>query len=155
MHSGATSQSGRQLRLAYAHRAWVISFPRECTTTSLERNFPSHFIWKRGREKKALGSSYSVVKHHILTMCKTPKPPQVIRKPMQRSCYCQSVMYTATWHLFVCCFFVQFLSGSALCAKYEFWNTDGAVCVPCSTCKQYPKTPSCDTCEYNGSNLIL
>ncbi|KAK9965691.1 hypothetical protein ABG768_004768 [Culter alburnus] len=35
---------------------------------------------------------------------------------------------------------------SALCPKYEFWNGDGAVCVPCSTCKQYPKTPSCDTC---------
>ncbi|KAK7134829.1 hypothetical protein R3I93_018062 [Phoxinus phoxinus] len=38
------------------------------------------------------------------------------------------------------------LSGSSHCEKYEFWNTDVGVCVPCSECKQYPKTPSCDTC---------
>ncbi|XP_067285583.1 uncharacterized protein si:rp71-1c10.7 [Pseudorasbora parva] len=37
-------------------------------------------------------------------------------------------------------------TSSALCNKSEFWNRDVAVCVPCSTCKQYPKTPSCDTC---------
>lgn len=35
---------------------------------------------------------------------------------------------------------------SALCSKSEFWNRDVAQCVPCQICKQYPKTPSCDTC---------
>ncbi len=84
MHSWAASQSGRELRLAYAHRAWVIPFPRESTTTSLQRNFPSHFTWKRGRAKKALGPTYSVVKHHILPMCKTSNPPRVIRKRAEK-----------------------------------------------------------------------
>ncbi|KAL4659857.1 tumor necrosis factor receptor superfamily member 12A [Arapaima gigas] len=32
------------------------------------------------------------------------------------------------------------------CARDEFWNTDIAQCVPCTTCQKYPKTPSCDTC---------
>ncbi|KAL1264502.1 hypothetical protein QQF64_004857 [Cirrhinus molitorella] len=35
---------------------------------------------------------------------------------------------------------------SGLCSKSEFWNNDVAQCVPCHICKQYPKTPSCDTC---------
>lgn len=37
-------------------------------------------------------------------------------------------------------------SGSARCAKSEFWNRDSEQCVDCSSCKQYPKTPNCDTC---------
>ncbi|KAJ8362359.1 hypothetical protein AAFF_G00378290 [Aldrovandia affinis] len=32
------------------------------------------------------------------------------------------------------------------CDSAEFWNSDADQCVPCSTCKQFPKTPSCDTC---------
>ncbi|KAG1954872.1 tumor necrosis factor receptor superfamily member 12A [Pimephales promelas] len=40
----------------------------------------------------------------------------------------------------------KILSGSSHCEKSEFWNRDVAECVPCSECKQYPKTPSCDTC---------
>lgn len=32
------------------------------------------------------------------------------------------------------------------CSSSEFWNTDLDVCVPCASCKQYPKTPSCNTC---------
>lgn len=32
------------------------------------------------------------------------------------------------------------------CKKEEFWNSDTEVCLPCSTCKQFPKIPSCDTC---------
>ncbi|XP_068160853.1 tumor necrosis factor receptor superfamily member 12A [Antennarius striatus] len=33
------------------------------------------------------------------------------------------------------------------CGKSEFWNSDLDVCVPCASCKQYPKTPSCNTCK--------
>lgn len=33
------------------------------------------------------------------------------------------------------------------CRTSEFWNSDLDVCVPCESCKQYPKTPSCNTCE--------
>ncbi|KAG8009103.1 hypothetical protein GBF38_011715, partial [Nibea albiflora] len=33
------------------------------------------------------------------------------------------------------------------CGNSEFWNSDGDICVPCATCKQYPKTPSCNTCK--------
>ncbi|KAM9715816.1 uncharacterized protein ACNS7B_022006 [Menidia menidia] len=33
------------------------------------------------------------------------------------------------------------------CGKSEFWNSDLGVCVPCASCKQYPKTPSCNTCK--------
>ncbi|XP_056286384.1 tumor necrosis factor receptor superfamily member 12A isoform X3 [Pseudoliparis swirei] len=32
------------------------------------------------------------------------------------------------------------------CGGLEFWNSDLDVCVPCASCKQYPKTPSCNTC---------
>ncbi|XP_035253861.1 uncharacterized protein si:rp71-1c10.7 [Anguilla rostrata] len=32
------------------------------------------------------------------------------------------------------------------CKKEEFWNSDAGQCLPCSTCKQFPKIPSCDTC---------
>ncbi|XP_016889582.1 tumor necrosis factor receptor superfamily member 12A [Cynoglossus semilaevis] len=32
------------------------------------------------------------------------------------------------------------------CGSSEFWNSDSDRCVPCSICKQYPKTPSCNTC---------
>uniref|UniRef100_A0A8C6WE25 Uncharacterized protein n=1 Tax=Neogobius melanostomus TaxID=47308 RepID=A0A8C6WE25_9GOBI len=32
------------------------------------------------------------------------------------------------------------------CSTAEFWNSDLDVCVPCASCKQYPKTPSCHTC---------
>lgn len=112
MHSEAASQSGRELRLAYAHRAWVIPFPRECTTTSLQRNFPSHFTWKRGRAKKALGPSYSVVQHHILPMCKTSNPHRVIRKRVRRSCFCQfrcNLLPLFDTLFFCVCFFVQFV----------------------------------------------
>ncbi|XP_073723116.1 uncharacterized protein [Misgurnus anguillicaudatus] len=37
-------------------------------------------------------------------------------------------------------------TSSGQCGKYEFWNRDVGVCVPCSICKQYPKTPFCNTC---------
>ncbi|XP_022598784.1 tumor necrosis factor receptor superfamily member 12A [Seriola dumerili] len=33
------------------------------------------------------------------------------------------------------------------CGISEFWNSDLDVCVPCASCKQYPKTPSCNTCK--------
>ncbi|XP_054455143.1 tumor necrosis factor receptor superfamily member 12A [Anoplopoma fimbria] len=33
------------------------------------------------------------------------------------------------------------------CGSLEFWNPDFDVCVPCASCKQYPKTPSCNTCK--------
>ncbi|KAM9816647.1 uncharacterized protein ACB057_001907 [Neosynchiropus ocellatus] len=33
------------------------------------------------------------------------------------------------------------------CGISEFWNSDFDLCVPCATCKQYPKTPSCNTCK--------
>ncbi|XP_068610284.1 uncharacterized protein si:rp71-1c10.7 [Brachionichthys hirsutus] len=33
------------------------------------------------------------------------------------------------------------------CGKLEFWNSDMHGCVPCASCKQYPKTPSCNTCK--------
>ncbi|XP_054605112.1 uncharacterized protein si:rp71-1c10.7 [Nothobranchius furzeri] len=33
------------------------------------------------------------------------------------------------------------------CHSSEFWNSDLGVCVPCDSCKQYPKTPSCNTCK--------
>ncbi|KAK2884911.1 hypothetical protein Q8A73_021385 [Channa argus] len=33
------------------------------------------------------------------------------------------------------------------CGSSEFWNSDLDVCVPCASCKQYPKTPSCNTCK--------
>ncbi|XP_034564669.1 tumor necrosis factor receptor superfamily member 12A [Notolabrus celidotus] len=33
------------------------------------------------------------------------------------------------------------------CGSSEFWNSDLDVCVSCSSCKQYPKTPSCNTCK--------
>ncbi|KAJ8284530.1 hypothetical protein COCON_G00033800 [Conger conger] len=32
------------------------------------------------------------------------------------------------------------------CKKEEFWNSDVSRCLPCSTCKEFPKIPSCDTC---------
>ncbi|KAL6095202.1 uncharacterized protein ACO6RY_16451 [Pungitius sinensis] len=33
------------------------------------------------------------------------------------------------------------------CGSSEFLNSDLGVCLPCSSCKQYPKTPSCNTCK--------
>ncbi|XP_041819410.1 tumor necrosis factor receptor superfamily member 12A [Chaetodon auriga] len=33
------------------------------------------------------------------------------------------------------------------CGRSEFWNSDLDLCVPCASCKQYPKTPSCNTCK--------
>lgn len=33
------------------------------------------------------------------------------------------------------------------CSSSEFWNSDVDVCVPCESCKKYPKTPSCNTCK--------
>lgn len=33
------------------------------------------------------------------------------------------------------------------CTSAEFWNSDTDMCVPCASCKQYPKTPSCNTCK--------
>ncbi|KAM8836989.1 uncharacterized protein AB9W97_002405 isoform 1-T1 [Spinachia spinachia] len=33
------------------------------------------------------------------------------------------------------------------CGSSEFLNTDSDVCVPCASCKQYPKIPSCNTCK--------
>ncbi|XP_020567820.1 tumor necrosis factor receptor superfamily member 12A [Oryzias latipes] len=35
----------------------------------------------------------------------------------------------------------------SLCRNSEFWNSDLEVCVPCASCRQYPKTPSCNTCK--------
>ncbi|KAI1896579.1 hypothetical protein AGOR_G00096220 [Albula goreensis] len=34
------------------------------------------------------------------------------------------------------------------CNKAEFWNSDAELCVPCSECVEFPKTPSCDTCTF-------
>ncbi|TNN04005.1 tumor necrosis factor receptor superfamily member 12A [Takifugu rubripes] len=34
------------------------------------------------------------------------------------------------------------------CSSSEFWSSDLDVCVPCESCKKYPKTPSCNTCKY-------
>ncbi|KAM9336375.1 uncharacterized protein ABDE67_019434 [Symphorus nematophorus] len=33
------------------------------------------------------------------------------------------------------------------CSTSEFWNSDFDLCVPCASCKLYPKTPSCNTCK--------
>ncbi|CAL8379248.1 tumor necrosis factor receptor superfamily member 12A [Gadus morhua] len=33
------------------------------------------------------------------------------------------------------------------CSSSQFWNSDLEMCVPCASCKQYPKTPSCNTCR--------
>ncbi|XP_012718556.2 tumor necrosis factor receptor superfamily member 12A [Fundulus heteroclitus] len=33
------------------------------------------------------------------------------------------------------------------CGSSDFWSSDLGVCVPCTSCKQYPKTPSCNTCK--------
>ncbi|XP_034425569.1 tumor necrosis factor receptor superfamily member 12A [Hippoglossus hippoglossus] len=33
------------------------------------------------------------------------------------------------------------------CGSSDFWNSDLDKCVPCASCKQYPKTPSCNTCK--------
>ncbi|MCJ8738548.1 hypothetical protein PDJAM_G00037080 [Pangasius djambal] len=35
---------------------------------------------------------------------------------------------------------------SSSCAKSEFFNSDLGGCVPCATCIEFPKTPSCNTC---------
>lgn len=40
-----------------------------------------------------------------------------------------------------------FLPCAGQCGHSEFWNSDLDVCVPCSSCKLYPKTPSCNTCK--------
>lgn len=40
-----------------------------------------------------------------------------------------------------------FLHTGYSCAQSEFFNSDLGDCVPCSTCIQFPKTPSCNTCE--------
>ncbi|XP_013863613.1 tumor necrosis factor receptor superfamily member 12A [Austrofundulus limnaeus] len=34
------------------------------------------------------------------------------------------------------------------CPNSEFWSSDLGFCVPCASCKQYPKTPSCNTCKF-------
>ncbi|KAM3859433.1 tumor necrosis factor receptor superfamily member 12A [Diretmus argenteus] len=34
------------------------------------------------------------------------------------------------------------------CSSSDFWNSDLDICVPCASCKKYPKTPSCNTCIY-------
>ncbi|XP_061665607.1 tumor necrosis factor receptor superfamily member 12A isoform X1 [Syngnathoides biaculeatus] len=39
------------------------------------------------------------------------------------------------------------LGAPGQCGISEFWNSDLDVCVPCASCKQYPKTPSCNTCK--------
>lgn len=33
------------------------------------------------------------------------------------------------------------------CGIREFWSSDLDLCLPCSSCKQYPKTPFCNTCN--------
>lgn len=33
------------------------------------------------------------------------------------------------------------------CSSSEFWSSDLDVCVPCESCKKYPKTPYCNTCK--------
>ncbi|KAM7381833.1 hypothetical protein PAMA_012612 [Pampus argenteus] len=35
----------------------------------------------------------------------------------------------------------------SMCGNSEFWNSDLDICVPCASCKKYPKTPSCNTCK--------
>ncbi|KAM9504625.1 uncharacterized protein ACWYII_047425 isoform 1-T3 [Salvelinus alpinus] len=40
------------------------------------------------------------------------------------------------------------VNGQSLCTSKEFWSSDIDQCVSCSTCKQYPKTPSCNTCTF-------
>ncbi|XP_037134272.1 tumor necrosis factor receptor superfamily member 12A isoform X2 [Syngnathus acus] len=54
----------------------------------------------------------------------------------------------------ICGFFVALLSAfhgtwaqKSKCGLSEFWNSDLDACVPCASCKQYPKTPSCNTCK--------
>ncbi|XP_041938888.1 uncharacterized protein LOC143137957 [Alosa pseudoharengus] len=32
------------------------------------------------------------------------------------------------------------------CRPAEVWNPDIDECIPCSSCQQYPKTPSCEKC---------
>uniref|UniRef100_A0A673YBN7 TNFR-Cys domain-containing protein n=1 Tax=Salmo trutta TaxID=8032 RepID=A0A673YBN7_SALTR len=39
-----------------------------------------------------------------------------------------------------------------LCSSSEFWSSDIDQCVSCSSCKQYPKTPSCNTCKKTASS---
>ncbi|XP_076025815.1 tumor necrosis factor receptor superfamily member 12A [Genypterus blacodes] len=38
------------------------------------------------------------------------------------------------------------------CRSSDFWNSDLDICVPCASCKQYPKTPSCNTCMYEDES---
>ncbi|CAI5659238.1 unnamed protein product [Oreochromis niloticus] len=33
------------------------------------------------------------------------------------------------------------------CRSSEFWSSDYDGCLPCESCKKYPKTPSCNTCK--------
>nr|XP_061807729.1 tumor necrosis factor receptor superfamily member 12A-like [Nerophis lumbriciformis] len=33
------------------------------------------------------------------------------------------------------------------CGISEFWSSDLDGCMPCASCKQYPKTPLCNTCK--------
>lgn len=146
MHLGDASSSGCQLSFAYALRAWVISFPHERTTTSLERNFPSHFIWNRGRARKSLGCHCSGAKRYIFTI---GNPPNLLLFPeiskVSGNVSTKAVFVcTAIWHPIV----YSFLSGSGQCGKSDFYNRDVGECVPCSICMQYPKTPYCNTCKY-------
>ncbi|XP_054609620.1 tumor necrosis factor receptor superfamily member 12A [Dunckerocampus dactyliophorus] len=52
----------------------------------------------------------------------------------------------------VCGLFVAFVihgvyAQKSQCGSSEFWNSDLDVCMQCASCKQYPKTPSCNTCK--------
>uniref|UniRef100_A0A3Q4AFQ3 TNFR-Cys domain-containing protein n=1 Tax=Mola mola TaxID=94237 RepID=A0A3Q4AFQ3_MOLML len=40
------------------------------------------------------------------------------------------------------------------CSSSEFWNSDLDVCVPCASCKLYPKTPSCNTLSDPMGSLL-
>lgn len=46
----------------------------------------------------------------------------------------------------VAAFHIGGITGENACSNSHFFNKDLGDCVPCSTCIQFPKTPSCDKC---------
>ncbi|XP_038157005.1 uncharacterized protein LOC119793806 [Cyprinodon tularosa] len=63
-------------------------------------------------------------------------------------------MASATLCAFICGFILAALAGlhgviaeNSQCGSSEFYSSDLGVCVPCESCKKYPKTPSCNTCK--------
>ncbi|XP_077481476.1 tumor necrosis factor receptor superfamily member 12A [Stigmatopora argus] len=54
----------------------------------------------------------------------------------------------------ICAVFLAWLSAfggayaqKSQCGISEFWSSDLDGCMPCASCKQYPKTPLCNTCK--------